>query len=62
MEYFLRCVAENRAETEISEQSTLAVAKICSACHESGSKGVPVDIEWTEGEIPEGYVMAKLKN
>ena len=44
------------SEMLVTGKMTLAVAKICEACAESYKTGKKVLLDWSEEEIPEGYV------
>ena len=40
----------------VTARMTSAVSKIADACEESAKTGAAVRLDWTDEEMPEGYV------
>ena len=61
MEHFTDCIKEGRKEAAVTEKTTTATIKICLACDRAAKTGNAVNIDWEAAEVPDGYVMKKLK-
>lgn len=55
LEHFLD-VVQGKASMSVTARMTSAVSKIADACEESAKTGAAVGLDWTDGEMPEGYV------
>ena len=55
-EHFVEAIA-NGTKVCISGKMVLAVAKVFDACQRSAKSGMPEELRWSKGEIPEEYSM-----
>ena len=61
LEHFALSIQEGKKEASVTAKTTQAVIKICLACGVSAKSGSPELIEWDENEVPDGYIMKRLK-
>ena len=59
LEHFVNLVQEGQRYC-FDGNDTLAVSKIANACEESVKTGLPVRLEWTDEEIPDGYLVSQI--
>ena len=52
-------VAQGLAEPSVDARAVLAVARVTEAAEEAAKTGRAVKLQWTEEEIPNGYVLHK---